>query len=425
MFLTRLRLRDVRAHVELDLRFTREDGSVRPWTFLLGENGVGKSTVVRALALVLAGSDALGELLGSADAWIRAGADEARITADLRTRDGEAREVELVLVRGATLRETLERNGTSLARLDAALAHSTRNYPVFAYGVHRRVNLPSRQTSMGEWYSHPRANAVATLFARDATLVPLERWAAELDYARPGGLDVVRSTLDAFLPGVRFAGIDRGPPPQLRFTTPDGELPLSDLSDGYQSVAAWCGDLLYRITTTFGDYKDPLKARGLLLIDELALHLHPTWQRRLVRFLSDRLPNMQIVATTHSPLAVHAAAAGEVAVFARDASGRVGVTPYAGSPRDLFLHQLLTSPLFGLAALDSPVREAQRARLAELDAQPTRSRREEVEQARLREELASMPDYRASDPDASDPAERMELLRRAVAALDARTGDDG
>ena len=60
MFLTRLRLRDVRAHVELDLRFTREDGSVRPWTFLLGENGVGKSTVVRALALVLAGSDALG-----------------------------------------------------------------------------------------------------------------------------------------------------------------------------------------------------------------------------------------------------------------------------------------------------------------------------------------------------------------------------
>ena len=67
-------------------------------------------------------------------------------------------------------------------------------------------------------------------------------------------------------------------------------------------VAAWIGDLLYRITETFEDYRAPLEARGLLLVDEIGLHLHPSWQRQLLDYISRKLPNFQRVVTTHSPM---------------------------------------------------------------------------------------------------------------------------
>ena len=84
--------------------------------------------------------------------------------------------------------------------------------------------------------------------------------------------------LKDLLPGSRLTRIDRDQR-ELIFATRDGELPLDQLSEGYQNMAAWCGDLLYRITEVYKDYKSPLSARGLLLIDEIDLHLHPVWQR--------------------------------------------------------------------------------------------------------------------------------------------------
>lgn len=95
------------------------------------------------------------------------------------------------------------------------------------------------------------------------------------------------------------------------FKTPEGEVPLDDLSDGYQNVAVWVGDLLYRITSTFGDYKSPLKARGVLLIDEIDLHLHTKWQRSLLSFLKNKLPNFQLIVTTHSPMVAQQADDGD------------------------------------------------------------------------------------------------------------------
>ncbi len=86
------------------------------------------------------------------------------------------------------------------------------------------------------------------------------------------------TALKDLLPGVSLARIDRENR-SLIFETQDGELPLDQLSEGYQNMAAVQGDLLYRITEVYRDYKTPLSARGLLLIDEIDLHLHPVWQR--------------------------------------------------------------------------------------------------------------------------------------------------
>jgi hypothetical protein len=188
-------------------------------------------------------------------------------------------------------------------RLDAALRHSNRNYFIIGYGVSRRV-ADSRAVNMllREVFSHPRARCAATLFSNDAVLNPLDTWAMDMEYRHgKAGIEVVLHSLVDLLPGVMLSRIDRENR-ALLFFTQDGELSLGQLSDGYQHMAAWCGDLLYRITTTYDDYKRPLAARGLLLIDEIDLHLHPVWQRVLKNFLDSKLPNFQILGTTHSPL---------------------------------------------------------------------------------------------------------------------------
>jgi hypothetical protein len=157
---------------------------------------------------------------------------------------------------------------------------------------------------------------------------------------------------------LKFKEIDRRKR-ELIFETPDGDVPLSRLSDAYQNMAGWCGDLLYRITRTVENYKKPLEARGLLLIDELDLHLHPIWQRKLREFLDAKLPNFQILATTHSPLTAEQCGEGELYFLRRpDPLAPPRLEPFLGAPNTLLLHQLLLSPQFGLETVDShPVEE--------------------------------------------------------------------
>jgi predicted ATPase len=355
VFLQRIVLEDLRSIEYLDLSLHDEARRPRPWTLLLGENGTGKTTLLRAVSLVLAGSDTLPELLGDPVDWVRKGRARARIRAEIVTADGQERTIELELDREESLSHLYRRNAALLDQLDAALRHTPRNYFTVGYGVSRRPAAED-ESSVGKRPSqlrHPRARNVATLFSPHASLTSLEGWAMDLDYRREGGFAIVREAIDSLLPGISLSAIDRDRR-ELVFDSPDGLIPYRLLSEGYQNVAAWTGDLLYQISNAFEDYHDPFSARGLLLVDEIDLHLHPTWQRRLMDFVRRRFPNLQVVATTHSPLTAHQAAEGELFFLRRDAAdASATLHAYDGAPRDLMLHQLLTSPIFGLSTLDS------------------------------------------------------------------------
>jgi hypothetical protein len=353
MFLRHLELVAVRSieHAVLSL----EDGEkqTRKWTLLLGENGVGKSTVLKSIALLTAGSEALPELLGPPETWIRNGREACTMRATLTTAEGEPRQIELALHRGDGIRDVFDRNAGTLDALDRALRHSSRNYLCVGYGVTRRPS-PGPRAAMAYWdlFRHPRARSVSTLFSEDALLQPLETWAMDLDYRRrQAGLQVVRETMEDLLPGVQFREIDREHR-QLLFDTPDGVVPFSQLSEGYRNMAGWCGDLVYRLTEIYANYHRPLTGRGLLLLDEIDLHLHPVWQRQLRHFLERKLPNFQIIATTNSPLTAQPSGPGELHVLGRKDGGSVTLTAFEGEPRKMSIAELLRSPLFGLDTLD-------------------------------------------------------------------------
>jgi len=77
---------------------------------LLGENGCGKSTILRSVALLMAGSNALPELLGNPDTWIRIGKNSCLFRANLITAAGEQRTIEFTLRRGHRMLDVFERN---------------------------------------------------------------------------------------------------------------------------------------------------------------------------------------------------------------------------------------------------------------------------------------------------------------------------
>ena len=416
MFLKRLILENIRSIEKLDLSFENSEGKSRKWTILLGENGAGKSTVLRSIALGLAGSNALPELLVNSDEWIRKGQDFARIAIDIATADDEPRHIALELRRGEALSKTFSSNSESLELLDAALSHSARNYFTIGYGVSRRMHTTrSSSFTAPETMRNPRSQSVATLFSPDASLRSVESWAMDLDYRKPAeAKTILQQTFAEMLPGINFERIDKEQR-KLLFATPDGELPLDVLSDGYQNIISWCGDLLYRITEVFADYQKPLEARGLLLIDEVDLHLHPIWQRRLIEFLQKKLPNFQIFATTHSPMTAHQACEGELYLLKRlQEAGPPVLEMFPGEPRNLLLHQFLMSPAFGLYTADSRHIEELKKEYDELQKAPDKTPQDEGRESELAEKLADAPEWQLNTPQANERVKLLAEIRREL-----------
>ena len=352
MYLVSLELKNVRAirHMLVDFRKPESPEGVRRWTVLLGENGCGKSTVLKSIGLLLAGSEALSDLLGEPDEWIRVGEPLAELTAIIQTAEREERQVSLVLNRGDR-RDTVIRNNVSgLYLLDAAVEKADRNYFIAGYGAFRRPPDPKRSVGNIE---RGRAAQLATLFSSSQDLVNLEQWAMDVDYTTSGtGREIIRESLGKLLPDMTFKDIDKQNRSVI-MSTIDGDVPLRQLSEGYQAMAAWAGDLLYRMTETFRDRARPLEARGVLLLDEMDLHLHPVWKRNLVEFLNSAFPNLQIVSTTHSPLSIQECGEGELFVVKREEKSPT-LIPFRGDPSKLRLSDLFLSPLIGLDTLDSP-----------------------------------------------------------------------
>lgn len=352
MFLERIFIENIRSigSAGFDFTSTGSEQSMRKWSLVVGDNGSGKSTALKAVALVLAGSDGLPHVIGEPRSWVRRGEKTGRILASVRTAEWKERQFELVIGVGDLPSDVLKRNAEGLSRLDDALRHAAQNYFVVGYGPYRRLSPPSIAATSSRL--PVRAQSLITLFDKDAAMTPLASWAMGLEYRRGAdGLGIVRDAMNALLPDIQFEHIDKESG-TLLFSTPDGPLPLEQLSDGYQNVAAWIGDVLTRVTDSFAHHSNPLHARGLLLIDEVDAHLHPTWQRRLRDFLDTTLPNFQIVATTHSALTLQQSHEGEAVILKRTPAGDVSARPFPGDPSKLRLHQIYDLA-FGITSLDS------------------------------------------------------------------------
>lgn len=89
-------------------------------------------------------------------------------------------------------------------------------------------------------------------------------------------------------------------------------LPISYLSAGYQSVLWMVMDLAYRLATLNPGKSDLMECKGVVLIDEVDMHLHPKWQWNVVKTLKETFPNIQFIIATHSPIIISSCKAGNL-----------------------------------------------------------------------------------------------------------------
>ena len=200
--------------------------------------------------------------------------------------------------------------------------------------THRRA-LRHRMTE-----AEPKLKKRIALVSEDASLVSDEeviQKMIELDYrsylkAQPifrSALDTIGQLASEISEGfsINFDGVDEDDGGFFpKFKTMDGDLPLNTMSQGTQSIIQWLAHLVIGYSEYYG-YPSKLDDKpGILIVDEIDAHLHPSWQRRIIPTLTRHFPNLQIFCSTHSPLMLAGLKEGQIQLLQRNEEGEAYVT---------------------------------------------------------------------------------------------------
>ena len=114
-------------------------------------------------------------------------------------------------------------------------------------------------------------------------------------------LKAVTKAIEEFIPGYSALQVKRIPRPHISINKGKENFNLDQLSDGEKNLITLVGDIARKLSIANPNSKEPLKGEGIILIDEIDLHLHPQWQRLMIPQLTNLFPNCQFIVTTHSP----------------------------------------------------------------------------------------------------------------------------
>jgi uncharacterized protein (TIGR02646 family) len=352
----RVSIQNMRALTKLDFAIA-DHGELAPWLMLLGENAVGKSTVLQSLALALVGDRYRDQLVSTLDIDLKG-----------MVRSGAAFGEVKVYLSGATEARTLR------IYPDGRLETSGRDAQlmVLAYGSTRLLPRRKGALSYGENYAR-----IDNLFDPFIPLAHAEQWLLEaseeqFDYAAIAIKKMLAVQMDRDL--VRQNGevglVERGM-----------VVPLVRLCDGYQTSIALIVDIMSIVLPA---WKTPAHAQALVLIDEVGNHLHPSWKLRFVEAIRSILPGVQVVATTHEPLCLRGLREGEVAVLRRGSRGGISLVTSLPAIDGLRIDQILTSEHFGLESTLDPLLHSKFTRYHFLlrKAEPSEAERREIDALR-------------------------------------------
>jgi energy-coupling factor transporter ATP-binding protein EcfA2 len=375
-----IRVRHLRILADFDLDLTIPPSDNGQWVFVLGPNGAGKTTLLRSVALALRNlaTPAIWPTGAFANRY-RAyhGPGEATVTVEVHG--------------GATYTTTIRGNDTETFFQDPPL-DAPRLFPLFAYGCRRGSALGmAREVNLQE----DGGPEIASLFDHGAGLIHAETWLSqwEGEAAKTARGKVVfeaaRGALQKLLDVDRIEIRGR----QLYVTSPHvgGTVPFGSLSDGYLTSASWFLDLIARWIELAVKHDVPLnehfmeRMTGLVLIDEIDLHLHPAWQIEIVKRVRDMLPRMSFMVTTHNPLTLVGAKPEEIWILAEE-DGRVRPTRGTEAPMLLTGGQIY-SRYFGIQDLYPHELGKKLRRYGFLSGYALRDDAEDKEMVELREAL--------------------------------------
>lgn len=350
---------------------------------LLADNGYGKTTLLKAIALA-----ALGPAVGRSGIYPyklirREGGqttlESASLQASFVTHEQDHCDFSIidsqVKIRPEGDLELLEWDHEDEKKWHPVFSSDSDALFMVGYGSTRRVSKSNRFEQSSR--SSPRAARVMGLFEEDYSLRPLNSWLPRYSESNQlrGRYVQVEHLLCKLVGrgGWQFTG-RQDKEGEYLFAKGGTEVPFPALSDGYRAFLGWVGDLLYHVCETCPSGKKLVENRGIVMVDEIDLHLHPSWQMTVLQDLARALPNIQFIVTSHSPLIVGGLEWMNIIVLqaaTRQASKAVRI-PWAVHGLDA--DQVLLSDFFGLQSTraDGPKKElkalALKAREGDTDA---------------------------------------------------------
>ena len=349
MKIKQLHLQNFCRFEDLAIPLVNENGKPNQVTVFIGENGAGKTSILQALALSLSWLTArIGREKGSgspiSELEILNGKAFSSISIDIehaeenfswiltRTTKGRKKLVKSELVDVTRLAEYFR---YELTKDDATFLPVVIYYPVERMVLDIPLKIRNRhrynqldgyddtfKQGVGfhrffEWFRE-REDIENETIINQASLKNISAMISDsnevekvkqvliklTDLPRDRQLMAVRTAISSFMPGFSNLRVKRRPRLRMLIDKNGETLNVAQLSQGEKSLMALVGDLARRLAMMNPALENPLHGEGIVMIDEVDMHLHPRWARSVINNLCNTFPNCQFILTTHSPLVI-------------------------------------------------------------------------------------------------------------------------
>ncbi len=340
MKISKITIDNVRCFKHLEINLKTEDG-IMDWLVILGDNGVGKTTILRSIALGISEQSGASGLIDELDGdWIRKGHRRASIKIDVEPYPGCKEEAFIITKFKKTVIEEVEVEQKVVPEKPNTFKWN--DLFLCGYGAARR------QYGARTYSEYTVTDAVYTLFNYNHELQN-----PELNIRRAQSIGIKQddifnrlcriimleeNSITMDVTGIKVSG---------RWGS---KMPMGALGDGYQATIAWILDL-YGWKLLYDNKVKDIELSGIVLLDEIEHHLHPKLKKRIVKLLNEQFPNIQFIITTHSALsAVGTTELNDkqcTLVLLEQKESYVDAT-IATPPRGKRVDQVLTSHMFDL-----------------------------------------------------------------------------
>ena len=433
IYIKNLQLKNIRTFREVDLNFENKDGTLPQWTIIIGDNGIGKSTLLQCVAwmkpLFLYEKD--NKISNYKPSPFITDEENDRFIG-LVSKNNEAYKI------GSKISANFQSNKVLKSKAITGkddICSTSVDFKINEYDELLDVNFNLKTTKENNFYNN---EVLIYAYSASRTLGKLNIFEPEMDDTIPNFINEksilydaeqilininhgflgaegdeknrykkynnkVKSMLVSLLPDVKH--IDdilviaprlvnkRMKESEVLITTKHGKkIPLNDFSLGYKNAVYWSMDLSWRLFNHYPDSKSALKEPAIVLIDEIDLHLHPKWQTEIIENLSHHFPNVQFIVTSHSPLMVQSDSKANFAVLQFNTDNEsVEVINETIGVDGWRVDQILTSEFFGLKSTRGTEYKNLLSRRSLLIAKKSLTQKEKKELKSITEKLSKYP----------------------------------
>ena len=337
LYIEKVEIKNFKTIRNLKIEISPNKEGNAPWYLILGENSTGKSSILKAIALTLMGPMNRRNIKGL----------DARKYLTHRSKTGYVK----VFLSGRNEPVELFFNNK-----DSEFKGNIEDVPILLMG-YGSTRLLSKNVGKNTIEKDINAIRSENLFNPIFSLVDAELWLSQLSNRKFKDATNTIKRLFAIDENYKFYRRNNRTTGnrEIFLTLFGSKISLDDLSDGYQSIVALACDIMMVLQTIWQDVE---YAQGVVLLDELDVHLHPRWKMQIVNKFRQAFPKIQFISTSHEPLVLRGLSKEEILVLKRNKNNTLFSLENLPSPEALRIDQILTSPYFGLNSTIDPSLES-------------------------------------------------------------------